>query len=255
MGANPYSWVHNQVKTLKLKEWNVYVLLVFFQLLLAMYLLIVQNTFLLFLTSKSGIMKLSLIYVIYILSQRWIFIMDMAQVSIHAWKLSMSTVLGISILKSPEVVSFSTAEGGWVTAFLASTGDEYYYYLFSFLSSPLLPYLLLWFFLPLVKGVHPVQWCGGGACVATSTGNCRGQCALAPPTPAAVLPVATQTSEYHLRLTPCQPAKVKWLQTDCYANALLATRCSRTEKKMDWKIKNTGQTGFDFLKEPWFQSF
>lgn len=58
-------------------------LFVFFQLLLAMYLLIVQNTFLLFLTSKSGIMKLSFIYVIYILSQRWIFIMDMAQVSIH----------------------------------------------------------------------------------------------------------------------------------------------------------------------------
>lgn len=150
---------------------------------------------------------------------------------------------------------FQHCGGGWVTAFLASTGDEYYYYLFSFLSSPLLPYLLLWFFLPLVKGVHPVQWCGGGACVATSTGNCRGQCALAPPTPAAVLPVATQTSEYHLRLGPCQPAKVKWLQTDCYANALLATRCSRTEKKMDWKIKNTGQTCFDFIKEPWFQSF
>lgn len=50
--------------------------IVFVQLLLAMYLLIV-----LFLTSKSGNMKLSLIYVIYILSQRWIFIMVMAQVS------------------------------------------------------------------------------------------------------------------------------------------------------------------------------
>lgn len=50
-------------------------------------------------------------------------------------------------------------------------------------------------FLSSAEGLHPVQWRGGGACLAAGAGDRRGQRTLAPPPPAAILPVAAQASE------------------------------------------------------------
>lgn len=105
------------------------------------------------------------------------------------------------------VVSFSFHPSSYfVLPFLLSHGC----------STPFLHYFhCLRLFLPSllssVKGVHPVQQHGCRACVAAGAGDRWKQRALAPPPPAAVLPVAAQTSELRPWLTLHQLARVNWL--------------------------------------------